>query len=280
MGKVLPTKQFISVNDTRLHYLEWGLPDSIPLICLHGHTGHANIWDEFAEAMSDQYRVLAIDQRGHGDSDWAKTGYSRDRFVEDLESFVDLLKLDSFVLVGLSMGGWHSLLYTTKHPDRVKRIVMVDIAPEPSEIAIAQMSIRPSTPMTFETFDDAVTWMRKGNPFASDESLCKDAKHKLQNREDGAWTWKADHSLFNIQLPDMNDQTLIDRYWDAFETINCPILEVRGLESQLVSDKVIDKMKKKGKQFTSIDIPKAGHIVTVDKPLEFIEATRKFLGAF
>ena len=278
MTTVKAQEKHVTVNGVKLRYLDWGTAGKTPLVCLHGHTGQAHIWDEFAEAMSPHYHVLSVDQRGHGGSQWASTGYARDRFVEDLAAFVDELGLSKFVLVGLSMGGWHSLLYTPDHQDRVERIIIVDIAPEASGQWRQQASNRPPTPMEFPSLDDAIQWMRQSNPWVSDAQLRKDAEDKMRQTGDGKWTWKADSSLFNIQLPDMTDQSLISRYWNAIETITCPILEVRGAESGLVSDGTIEDMKRRGKQFTSIDVAGAGHVVTVDKPYEFIEATRGFLG--
>jgi pimeloyl-ACP methyl ester carboxylesterase len=228
--------------------------------------------------MSAHCHVLAVDQRGHGGSQWAGTGYARDRFVEDLAAFVDALGLTRFVLTGLSMGGWHSLLYTRDHPERVERIIIVDIAPEPSPASNAERANRPPTPMEFPSLDAGVEWMRQGNPWASDARLRRDAEDKMCQREDGRWTWKADPALFNTPLPDMTDQGLIGRYWKALEEIPCPILEVRGAESNLVSDEVVRRMERLGKQFRSVDVAGAGHVVTVDKPQEFIEATRSFLG--
>jgi pimeloyl-ACP methyl ester carboxylesterase len=76
----------------------------------------------------------------------------------------------------------------------------------------------------------------------------------------------------------MTDQTIIDRYWNALERVTCPILEVRGGESVLVSDEVMERMKSVAKDLTSVDLPGAGHVVTVDRPAEFVEATRAFLG--
>ena len=114
---------------------------------------------------------------------------------------------------------------------------------------------------------------RRGLVDAPEQSL------GLRCREDGSWIWKADASLFNVPLPDQSDPTLIARYWKAIDSITCPILEVRGAECSLVSDQTIEQMKQRGKQVTSVDIPNAGHVVAVDKPYEFIEATRSFLGA-
>ena len=278
MTTVKAQEQHVTVNGVRLRYLDWGTAGKTPLVCLHGHTGQAHIWDEFAEAMSPYYHVLAVDQRGHGKSQWADTGYARDRFVEDLAAFVDALGLSSFVLAGLSMGGWHSLLYAMEHPERVERIVMVDIAPEPNPASTADREKRPPTPMEFPSLDAAVDWMRGGNPWATDARLRKDAEDKMRQREDGQWIWRADSALFNTTLPDMTDPELIGRYWKAIETIPCPILEVRGAESNLVSNEVIRRMEEVGEQFRSVDVPGAGHVVTVDKPQEFIAVTRDFLG--
>ena len=277
MTTVKAEEKHVTINGVRLHYLDWGTVGKMPLVCLHGHTGQVHIWDEFAEAMSPHYHVLTVDQRGHGDSEWTDTGYARDRFVEDLAVFVDTLGLSRFVLAGLSMGGWNSLLYTADHPERVERIIIVDIAPEPSPEAAANRVNPAITPMEFPSLDAAVQWRRESNPWGSEARLRKDMEDKMKQRKDGQWTWKADPSLFNFVLPDHTDPGLIGRYWKAIETIPCPILEVRGTESDLVSDDTIQRMEKLGKQFRSVDIPGAGHVVTVDKPYEFIEVTRPFL---
>ena len=278
MVSVTAQEKFVTVNNLRLRYLDWGTEGKMPLVCLHGHTGQAHIWDEFAEAMSPHYHVLALDQRGHGESQWADTGYERDRFVEDLAAFVDELGLQRFVLAGLSMGGWHSLLYTPDHQERVERIIIVDIGPEPSARSVAERANRPVTPMLFAGLDDAVAWMMGTNPWATRERTRQDAQDKMRQREDGVWTWKADASLFNITLTDLTSRELQERYWKAVEAITCPILEVRGSESTLVSDETIQRMIAVGQNFSSVDVPGAGHVVTVDKPQEFIAVTRVFLG--
>lgn len=273
-----PTSKFIAVNGVKLRYLDWGTEGLPPMVCLHGHTGQARIWDEFAEATRGAYRVYALDQRGHGESEYASDGYARDRFVEDLAAFADALGLGRFTLSGLSMGGWHSMLYAADNPERVERIVMVDIGPEPSEAARSSVGARPPTPMEFDSLDAAVSWTRAGNPWASDARLAQDVRDKTRQTDGGKWTWKADPALFNVPLPDMSDETLIARYWSALETIPCPILEVRGAESPLVSDHILARMKAAAKDLRSVDVADAGHVVTVDKPAEFIEATREFLG--
>src|SRR5271170_3062169 len=102
------TDELIELRGLRFHYRDWasrhtGAPD---LVLLHGFTGHARSWDAFAEAMTDRYRVLALDQRGHGETGWAAADqYGVDDMIDDLESFVKAMKLQDFTLLGLSMGG-------------------------------------------------------------------------------------------------------------------------------------------------------------------------------
>ena len=272
-------EKHVTVNGVRLRYFDWGSEGKMPMVCLHGHTGQAGIWEEFAEAMSTNYHVVTVDQRGHGESEHASTGYDRDRFVEDLDELVVALGFDRFVLVGLSMGGWHSLLYTgEKHPEKVERIVIVDIGPESSEESRRQWGDRPPTPLSFGSFEEAFESARSGDPWATDDRLRKDLTDKLRQNADGTWVWKADEDLFTTPLIDGSDESLISRYWNALATIEQPILEVRGLESPLLDDTVKEKMLATAKNLTWVDVPNAGHVVTVDKPQEFIEVTREFLG--
>ena len=278
MATLVAREKFVTINDLKLRYLDWGTEGKPPLVCLHGHSGQAHIWDEFAQAVSPHFHVYALDQRGHGGSQWAGTGYARDRFVEDLAAFVDALSLPRFVLVGLSMGGWHSLLYTPDHQERVERIVMVDIAPEPSDASKQLMASRPPTPLEFSGFDDVIAWERERDSWVSDDGLRKDITDRVRQREDGKWVWKADSALFNYILPDMTSDDLQRRYWDSLEAITCPVLEVRGKESPLVSDQVVDRMRKANPRFTAVDVAGAGHVVCVDKPREFNAATWSFLG--
>ena len=272
----MPPVKIARINGLKLAYYEWGNPGNPVLICLHSHTNSAVSWREFAEFASSKYHVFAIDQRGHGNSDWAKDGYARDRFVEDLSEFIKGNNFEKITLVGCSMGGWHSILFTANNPDLVQRIVMVDIAPEPSSERL-QAPLAPPTPMKFETLEHGFDWLRSGNELASDARLLEDTEARLRQTDSGSWTWKADLDGFDNPLPDMTDSSLISRYWSAIESIQCPILEIRGAESNLVSDSTIEKMKRLGREVSSVDVSRAGHVVMVDQPEPFIEAIKGFV---
>jgi pimeloyl-ACP methyl ester carboxylesterase len=95
---------------------------------LHGLSGHARTWDYTAAPLSGRYRVLALDQRGHGDTDWApKYGFAP--MAQDLLGFLDALDLREVTLMGLSMGGIVSFVFAAAHPERVRRLVVMDIGP-------------------------------------------------------------------------------------------------------------------------------------------------------
>jgi len=273
----MPNTQIAQINGNSLAFYEWGQKGNPVLICLHSHTNSAASWREFAEFASSKYHVFALDQRGHGNSEWANNGYARDRFVEDLSEFIRINRFETTTLVGCSMGGWHSILYTAANPGVVNRIVMVDIAPEPSPERL-QAPPAPPSPAEFQTLGDGYLWLRSGNSLASDDRLHEEAESRLKRTDSGTWTWKADLNGFDNPLPDMTSTELINRYWSAIENIECPIFEIRGAESGLVSDDIIERMKGLGRNVTSVDVASAGHVVMVDQPEAFIEAIRGFVG--
>src|ERR1700730_4084768 len=126
-----PREGTLSPPGSRLHYLEWGDAKAPPLVLLHGITGHARTWDTLAVALADTWHVLTLDQRGHGDSDPAPDGdYSVGAMADDLGAFADALGLSTFALLGLSMGGRVAMGFAGEHPQRVQRLVIVDIAPD------------------------------------------------------------------------------------------------------------------------------------------------------
>jgi hypothetical protein len=100
----------------------------------------------------------------------------------------------------------------------------------------------------------------------------------MVQKSTGKWEWKADPALLNTTLADNQDPAYVDNYWRIHHNLPCPVLEVRGKESILLSDDIIERMKQASENFSSVDVEDAGHVVTVDKPREFIEACLVFLG--
>src|SRR5258706_13138256 len=109
----------VRVNGVTLHYLDWGPADAPPVVLLHGITGHARVWDYLAERLVPGRRVLALDQRGHGDRDAAPDGDSRGgTMADDVAAFSGGLGPARFALLGHSLGGRTGGQYARAHVAR------------------------------------------------------------------------------------------------------------------------------------------------------------------
>src|SRR5208337_2998516 len=109
----------IVLRHLRLHYLEWGAPDAPPLVLLHGGHQSAHSWDLVSLHLAQNYHVMALDQRGHGDSEWPRDAeYSNHSMALDAEAFIDALCPQRPILVGHSMGGRNAMLLTRRDPSR------------------------------------------------------------------------------------------------------------------------------------------------------------------
>ncbi len=266
----------ITINGLRLHYREWGDTSAPPLVLLHGFTGHAASWDTFAEAMSSRFHVFALDQRGHGDSEWA-TDYAPERRVEDLEAFVQQLSLVPFALLGLSMGGVCAYGYAVKHPETLTKLVIVDISPTLDTAGSQRIGASVQAKDEFDTPDDAVAQARLGNPRAPDDALRYRAIHNLMQRPDGKWTFKYDVALRRTGGRPVVPRADPETVWPTLAKITCPTLMVRGAESDLTSRASAERMRTIIPNCTVVEVPRAGHSVPLDNPQGFLEAVRGWL---
>src|SRR5258705_11450920 len=136
MNLLRPNERDLVVDGRRLRLLDWGGDGRPPLLPLHGFTGHAHAWDTLAIALQPHFHVMALDARGHGDSDPADVYDSAGSF-RDLSSVVEQLGVRALTLVGLSMGGRTAMYFAAKRPELVERVVVLDIGPEVSKRAMA-----------------------------------------------------------------------------------------------------------------------------------------------
>ena len=119
---VLPEDRQVIVGSMRFHYLDWG-GSGHPILLLHGGGLNAHTWDVVCLMLRDRYRCVALDQRGHGDSEWSPANdYGVETQVVDVEGFVDSLNLANPVLVGQSMGGLNSMAYAVRWTAYAKAI--------------------------------------------------------------------------------------------------------------------------------------------------------------
>ena len=158
------------------------------------------IWDRLSLALQDRYHLIAIDQRGHGDSSWPQAPeYGTDDYVGDLEAVIDALRLDRFALVGLSMGGVNAMAYAARHPERVTRLVVVDIRPaiNPDKrpgLAQAKATAENGHPV-LPSLDAAFNLRKLTHPYTSDEAIQHHVEYQCKQLEDGRWTYKQDPAI-------------------------------------------------------------------------------------
>jgi len=271
------TDKELTLNGLRFHYLDWGNTDAQALICLHGFTSHAHSWDTFATAMRRTYHVLALDQRGHGETEWA-TDYHADRRVEDLEAFVAALGLSRFVLLGLSMGGRVVFQYAAKHPEIVERLVIVDIAPEADPRGGRRIQDGLRAQDVFADPEEAVQQARRANPRPPDAQLRARVLHGLMQQADGTWTYRYDVALRNgsgARVMPTPGET--ERTWASLANISCPTLLIRGADSDILSPEQAQRMLRLISNSKLVEVPDSGHSVPLDNPSGFLTAVKTFL---
>ncbi len=271
------TDCYVEANGLKFHYLDWGNPDNPPLVLLHGVGQTCHTWDLFAAAMSPHFHVMAFDQRGHGDTDWAPDkDYSRKTMVKDAEAFTTALGLDRFFLTGMSMGGANSLAFTGQNPDRVEALVVVDIGPRVENKGVQHIRNFMKDFREFDSLDDAAAVIHKFNPRRPLEIIRKyTVMYNLKQLPSGKWTWKYDtyfsegHSRGDVKQMEQELSTEVKK-------ISCPTLLVKGAESDVLSldGARLLQAAVPGSEFALI--PGAGHSVMGDNPPAFEAAVREF----
>jgi pimeloyl-ACP methyl ester carboxylesterase len=270
MNLLGPRDRDLHVNGARLHLLDWGGEGRTPLLLLHGFTGHAHAWDTLSIALQPHFHVLALDQRGHGDSDPGEV-YNPIAAFDDLTGVVDQLGLRSFVLVGLSMGGRNGIYFTAKRPDVVQKLVVVDIGPVISAKASAPSS-GPPEPETWQSIEQAAQHLYRGNPYPGIHYYRWVASQSLKARPDGALVWKWHPSI-------KERRTQIDAdWWQMLRDIPVPTLVLRGAESTVLDRDVAERMGKELPRGRFVEIPRAVHTLHEDNPDAVLAALKEFLG--
>jgi esterase len=263
----------ITLDGLRFSYLTWGPDDAPPLVLLHGFTGHALTWRLLAEALPER-RVLALDQRGHGDSDWAPV-YGAQPMVADLERFVDALGLETFELLGLSMGGINAIAYAGSHRDRLSKLVIQDIGPVIATAGMQRIGAGVRAGDVFADEDEAFAQARAGNAIARDDVLRERVANNLRPADGGGLTFKWDKALRDGTA--VREDFTPDELWARWESIAAPTLLLRGELSDILDAEVAAAMAARNPSARLVTIAGSGHTIPLDQPEAMIDAVRGFL---
>ena len=244
-------------DGVRLSYLDAG-GDGVPVIALHAYWMEAGTYADLAAALAPDWRVVALDQRGHGHSDKPEN-LSWDAFIGDLGALINHLGLTGPVaLVGNSLGGTVAYRFAARHPDRVRAIV-VEESPAVHDADLDFMrawdGVFPTRAALAEAIGDRLLW----------------SVEPSFRQVDGGWTL----AFSATQLADAL-KGLKGDFWDDWLSSTCPVLLVRGTNSRAVDGALLEEMAKR-RPNTILRSFDAGHVIHHDQPGAFAEGVRAFL---
>ncbi|MDH3300805.1 MAG: alpha/beta hydrolase [Acidimicrobiia bacterium] len=258
-----------------------GDPTVAPVVLAHGGGQTRHAWGSTARALAAMgHRVLTIDLRGHGDSDWAPDGdYSVERFVDDAESVLDWIGRP-VVWVGASLGGMTGLILSTRRVDDVAALILVDITPRPRPDGVERILAFMSGDVergfaSLEEAADAVAAYQPHRPRPDDLSgLAKN----LRRGDDGRWRWHWDPAFLDIRRgTDMADIPGFNPAEKAARELTLPTLLVRGRLSDLVTEAEAREFLAMVPHAEYLDVVGAGHMVAGDRNDVFTHAVTRFV---
>lgn len=265
-------------GDLKLAYQEWGPDDGPVILALHGFGVSGHMFDEFGQRAADRYRLINLDQRGHGDSEWASDGdYTREAFVADVEAVREELGFESVILMGHSMGGLNAVEYTFQHPERVSALILVDVGPEAAKEGVDNIMRFTRGPDELD-FDEFVQNAMRFNTRRTEENIRERMRHRLRPLENGKWTWKFDKRFREGEGAVRSGSELSsDELWRRFRELAPPVLLLRGQQSDILSQEVAERTAGEIPAARLVVVPEAGHSVPGDNPDGFTEAVTAFL---
>ena len=256
-----------------LHALEWGDAARPGVLMLHGGSAHAHWFDRVAGAFADRFHVLALDQRGHGESQWpVPPAYATEDFASDLLAVIDALGWERVTLVGHSMGGHNSMAFSAWHPERVRGLVILDS--------------RPSIPVERLSTLRGRGQQRARRPYPSREAAAE--AFRLVPRETAAdpaflrhlgesGVVERDEGWFYRFDPDANRLRSPADCWLLLPRITAPTLLIRAERSPNLPPEHVARIQQLVPHAAVVAVPDSYHHVTLDAPEAVVTALDPFL---
>lgn len=278
---VQPEDRWVELGGLRFHWLDWGNEHLPHVVLLHGGSLTAHTWDLAALLLRERYHLVALDQRGHGDTDWTpEAELDRDGaalMLEDTRRFVEHLGYPRIHLVGMSMGGMNALRYAARHPERLDSLCIVDVGPETlreGQLEMAEFRRATETLDRFEDFLDRASRFMPHRPIAH---LRYSLTHSLKRTADGRYTWKHDRRPRPGPADAGTRERRAEELWDDVRAIRAPTLLLRGAESRILAQDAAERMVKAMHDARLAVIPRATHNVHSDNPADFARELDRFL---
>lgn len=279
-ARVTPRSAFVDVGDVRLHYLDFG-GDGFPLVFLHATGFHAWLWEPYARRLVERFRVLALDQRGHGESSKPASGYRWERFGADFAGALEALDLDGVRAVGHSKGGTAIAAAAAVGTDRLAQAVLVEpvLMPGPPALEPAweaplvvgarrRRNVWPSRDAMFET-------LRGKMPFETwqEEFVRLYVDHGVADRPDGQVELRCPGA---IEAQVYAEAPMTDGF-ALLERLTIPTLLVRGDHSPGLGERETADALRRLADARVVTVPRAGHFAPMERPEAVAAAIEGFL---
>jgi pimeloyl-ACP methyl ester carboxylesterase len=262
-----PTHRYVEVEGLKLHYLDWGGdPDKHTFVLLHGGAAHVHWWDGVAPFLTPYGRVIALDFRGHGRSQWAPQGnYGPPAYLKDVHGLIESLGT-RVILVGHSMGGAVAQWVAVTYPEQLEALIIVDAPHGPPPLLRRLMwrwrrkshgGVRP----VLRSAGDIIKKFRLQPPQTNLSRLDVERLALLgaEQLPTGAWAFR-----FDPDTRAWRKHTRMTR--PKIKNITMPTLLLRGDQSALVSSAHVQRMHQKIRGSVFKEIPRAFHHVPLDNP--------------
>ena len=281
-GEVRYVSRNTVLRHQRFHFLEWGGEDAPPVVLLHGGNQSAHSWDLVSLHLSSDYRVMALDQRGHGDSEWNRGAhYAIADMMPDAKDFLGALGLARPVVVGHSMGGMVALALACAHPQLVRAAVIVDIGPEVGERGTRMIREFVGRNIEFDDMEAFLDRVEQYDRYRTRAHIERTLKYNLIQRADGRYITKADrrryalasdgdHAEAGTRLPGVPDLAAVAR-------LEVPVLVVRGGNSNVLEQAAADRFVAALPNGSLKVVPDCGHNVASQNTVGFLAAVKPFL---
>jgi pimeloyl-ACP methyl ester carboxylesterase len=261
-----------------LSALVWG--DAAPgVVLLHGGGQNAHTWDTVAIALDRP--LVAIDLPGHGHSDGPREGARtiHDN-ADDVATAIRSLAPAAQAIVGMSAGGLTALGICDRSPELVRKLVLVDILPNPDPTMAKRITDFIAGPETFDSFDDILARTMAFNPTRSEASLRRGILHNAVQLDDGTWQWRHRRHAGEPRQPVTPDEQAarMAALWDTVGAIKVPIMLVRGMaDGSVITDEQESELLRRQPNARVEHVEGAGHSVQGDAPIELAQLIADFV---
>ena len=254
-----------------LHYRDYaGRGDRPPILCLPGLTRNVRDFEPVADAFAGEWRVIAAEFRGRGESDYAKNAstYSPATYVADVLALLDHLALERVVALGTSLGGIVTMLMAFQHPGRLAAAVLNDIGPDVEEAGLQRIRDYVGQGRSYPTWMHAARALKETNddvyPDYEFADWLRFAKRLCVIGNNGRISYDYDMNIaepFNAPPPAPVDM------WPLFEALEgIPVLALRGEHSDILSAATLERMAKELPMMEMVTVPGVGHPPTLEEP--------------